>query len=87
MLNWLAPATVCMLVTLAAFRQENRFPIQPARNDRAVVTMLTNASTVAYLTAEPSQMVHNLLLSTFEFTNLNGSMLNEGFTSFTKPNQ
>jgi len=76
-----------MLVALAAFRQENGISIQPPRHDPVVVTMLTNPSTVAYLAGEPSQMAHNLLLSTFEFTNLNGSMLNGGFTSSTKPNQ
>lgn len=87
MLNWLAPATVCMLVALAAFRQENSIPAQPPRHDPAVAMMLSNQSTVAYLAGGRSQVEQNVLPTTFEFTNRNGSALNSGFTPFTKPNQ
>ena len=86
LLNWLAPATVCTLVALAAFRQENGIPTQPPRHDPAVALMMSNLNTVAYLAGGPSASAQNLLSSTFEFTNRNGSALNRGFTPFTKPN-
>jgi len=86
MLNWLAPATVCMLIALAAFRQENGIPAQPPRHDPAVAMMLSNQSVVAYLAGGRSQVEQNVLPPTFEFTNRTGSALNAGFTPFTKPN-
>ena len=87
MLNWLAPATVCMLVAVAAFRQENGLPAQPPRHDPAVAMMLSNQSSVPFLADGPSQIEHNVLPATFESTNRSGSALNSGFTPFTKPNQ
>lgn len=87
MLNWLAPATACLLLALAAFRQENGIPAKPPRHDPAVAMMLSNQNTVAYLAGGPSQIEHNVLASTFEFTNRSRSMLNNGFTPFTEPNQ
>ena len=86
-LNWLAPATACLLLALAAFRQENGFLTQPARPDPYVAMMMSNQNTVAYLAGGPSQSEHNVLASTFEFTNRSRSLLNNGFTPFTKPNQ
>lgn len=86
-LNWLAPATACLLLALAAFRQENGIPVQPPRHDSAVATMMSNQNTVAYLAGGPSQSEQNLLASTFEFTNHSGSALNSGFTPFSETNQ
>jgi len=87
MLNWLAPAAACMLLVLAAFRQENSGLGQPPRYNPAVAMMLSNQNSVVYLTGESSQMAHNLLSLTFEFTNRIDSALNEGLSPFTKPNQ
>ena len=87
LLNWLAPATICMLVALAAFRQENGMSTQSRRPDPAVALMLSNQSVVAYLAGGRSQVEQNVLQSTFEFTNRNGSALNGGFTPFIKPNE
>jgi len=86
-LNWLAPATACLLLALSVFRQENSMPAQPPRHDLAVAAMMSNQNTVAYLAGSRSQSEHNLLASTFEFTNRSGSTLNRGFTSFTDRNQ
>jgi hypothetical protein len=86
-LNWLAPATACLLLALAAFRQENGMPAQPPRHDPAVAMMMSNQNTVAYLAGGPSQSEQNVLAATFEFTNRSGSKLNNGFTPFIKPNQ
>ncbi len=76
-----------MLVAVAAFRQEDGLPAQPPRHDPAVAMMLSNQSSVPYLTGGPSQIEHNVLPATFESTNRNGSELNNDFTPFTKPNQ
>jgi hypothetical protein len=87
MLNWLAPATVCMLVALAAFRQESGLSANPPHDNPAVAMMLSNQNAVPYLAGGPSQVEHNVLPPTFGWTNNNGSALNSGFTPFTKPNQ
>jgi len=87
MLNWLAPATVCMLLALTAFRQENGLPSQPPRHDPAVAMMMSNQNAVAWLAGRSSQIEHNVLPPTFESTNRTGSALNGGFTPFTKPNE
>ena len=85
-LNWLAPATACLLLALAALRQENGIPAQPPHHDPVVAIMLSNQNTVAYLAGGPSQSEHNVLAATFEFTNRSGSALNSSFTPFTEPN-
>ena len=85
--HWLAPATVCLLVALAAYRQENGILLGPAHRDPSVATMLSNQNYVAYLAGGPSQIEHNVWSRTFEFTNSNGSALNGGFTPFIKPNE
>ena len=87
MLNWLAPATACMLLALAAFRQESGLPTAPLRHDPSVAMMLSNQNFVAYLTRGSSQIEHNILPATFESTNRSGSTFNNAFTPFTKPNQ
>jgi hypothetical protein len=87
MLNWLAPATACMLLALAAFRQESGLPTAPLRHDPSVAMMLSNQNTVAFLAEGQSQIEHNVLPPTLGWTNRNGSTLNNGFTPFTKPNQ
>jgi hypothetical protein len=87
MLNWLAPATVCLLLALAAVRQENGIPAAPPRHDPAIAMMLSNQNTVPYLAGGPSQIEHNVLPPTFEWTNRSGSTFNNGFTPFIKPNQ
>jgi hypothetical protein len=87
MLNWLAPASVCLLVALAAFRQETGAPARTSDHDPAVAMMLSNQSTVVYLARGTSQIEHNVLPLTFESTNRSGSTLNGGFTPFIKPNQ
>jgi len=84
MLNWLAPATVCMLLAGAALRQENGISSQPPRHDPAVVMMLSNVSSVPYLTGGPSQVEHNVSSRTLEWTNRSGSTLNSGFTPSAK---
>ena len=84
--NWLAPATVCMLLALAVFKQENNISAAPPRHDPAVAMMLSNQSFVAYLTGGSKQIEHNVLPATFELTNRNGSTSNVGFTPFMKPN-
>jgi hypothetical protein len=87
MLNWLAPATVCMFIALAAFRQENGSPGQPSRHDPSVDMMLSNESAVVYLASRHSQVEHNVLAPTLEFTNHSDSGLNNRFTPFIKPNE
>jgi bacteriorhodopsin len=84
--NWLAPATVCMLLTLAVFKQENYISAASPRYNPAVAMMLSNPSSVAYLTGGSSQIQHNILLATLEWTNRSDSSSTIGFTPFTKPN-
>jgi hypothetical protein len=86
-LNWLAPATACLLLVLAAYRQENGMLARPPRHDPAVAMMMSNQNTVAYLANGPSQTEQNIWASTFEFTNRSGSSLNSGFTPFSETNQ
>jgi hypothetical protein len=73
MLNWLAPATVCMLLVLAAFRQENGIPAVTTRHDTAVAVMLSNQNTVAFLAGGLSQIEHNVPPPTLGWTNRSGS--------------
>jgi hypothetical protein len=82
--NWLAPATACMLLALAVFKQEN-YAASPGRDPR-VAMMLSNQSYVAYLTGGSKQIEHNILPATFEWTNRSGSISTMRFTPFTKPN-
>ena len=84
--NWLAPATVCMLLALAVFKQENYISAASPRHDPAVAMMLRNPNFVPYLTGGSSQIEHNVLPATFESTNRSGSTSTIGFTPFTKPN-
>ena len=84
--NWLAPATVCMLLALAVFKQENNISAASPRYDPAVAMMLSNQSYVAYLTGGSSQIEHNILPATFESTNRSDSTSTIRFTPFTKPN-
>ena len=84
--NWLAPATVCMLLALAVFKQENYISAASPRHDPAVAMMLSNQSSVAFLTGGSSQIEHNVLPATFELTNRSDSTSTIGFTPSTKPN-
>ena len=84
--NWLAPATVCMLLALAVFKQENYISADSPRHDPAVAMMLRNPNFVPYLTGGSSQIEHNILPATFESTNRSGSTSTTTFTPFTKPN-
>ena len=86
-LNWLAPATVCMLLALVVFKQENDVSAVSRRHDPAVAMMLSNSSSVTYLAGRSTQMEHNILLSTFELTNQSGSASISRFTPFTKPKE
>ena len=84
--NWLAPTTVCMLLVLAVFKQENNISAASSRHDPAVAMMLSNQNFVAYLTRGSSQIEHNILPATFDSTNRSGSTSTIGFTPFSKPN-
>jgi hypothetical protein len=84
--NWLAPATVCMLLVLAVFKQENNISAASPRHDPVVAMMLSNQSSVAYLAGGSLQIEHNILPATFELTNRSGSTSTVGFTPFIKPN-
>jgi hypothetical protein len=84
--NWLAPATVCMLLVLAVFKQENNISAASPRHDPVVAMMMSNSSSVPYLTGGSSQIEHNILPATFESTNRSDSTSTIGFTPFTKPN-
>jgi hypothetical protein len=84
--NWLAPATVCMLLALAVFKQENNISAASPSHDPVVAMMLSNQSSVAYLTGRSSQIEHNILPPTFEWTNRSDSTSTIVFTLFTKPN-
>jgi hypothetical protein len=86
--NWLAPATVCMLLALAVFKQENYISAASPRHDPVVAMMLSNQNQgfVAYLTGGSSQIEHNILPATFESTNRSGSASIIGLPPFTKSN-
>jgi len=84
--NWLAPATVCMLLTLAVFKQENYTSAASSCHNPRVAMMLSNSSSVTYLAGRSTQIEHNILLATLEWTNRSDSTSTIGFTPFTKPN-
>jgi hypothetical protein len=84
--NWLAPATVCLLLALAVFKQENNISAASPRHDPAVAMMLSNQSSVAWLAGGSKQIEHNILPATFESTNRSGSTSTIVFTPFIKPN-
>jgi hypothetical protein len=86
MLNWLAPATVCMLLALAAFRQENSLPVAAPHHEPLIAMILSNQNAVVYLPGGSSQIEHNLLPGTVELTNRSGSGSIPGFTSLKKTN-
>src|ERR1017187_3530021 len=67
--NWLPPPTVCLLRALAVFKQENSISAASPRHDPAVAMMLSNQSSVAFLTGGSKQIEHNVLPATFEWTN------------------
>jgi hypothetical protein len=83
--NWLAPATVCMLLALTVFKQENNISAASPRHDPTVAMMLSNQNSVAYLTGGSSQIEHNILPATFEWTNRSDSTSTIGFKPLTKP--
>jgi len=75
-----------MLLALAVFKQENNISATSPRHDPAVAMMLSNQSFVAYLSRRSSQIEHNILPATFEWTNRSDSTSTMRFTPFTKPN-
>jgi hypothetical protein len=75
-----------MLLALAVFKQENNVSATSPRHDPAVAMMLSNQSSVPYLTGGLSQIEHNILPATFESTNRSGSPSTIGFKPFAKPN-
>jgi hypothetical protein len=85
-LNWLAPATVCMLLTLAVFEQENNISAASPRHNPSIAMMLSNQNSIAYLARGSSQIQHNILSATLEWTNCSDFTSTIGFTPFTKPN-
>ena len=87
MLNWLAPATVCMLLAVAAIRQENGFAVASPRQGSFVTTILSNSSAIAYLPGGSSQIEQNNLPATLGWTNHTRSISTVGFTPSVKPNE
>jgi len=75
-----------MLLALAVFKQENNISAASTRHDPAIAMMLSNQSSVPFLTGGSKQIEHNVLPAIFESTNRNGSASTIGFTPFTKPN-
>ncbi|MFZ0825961.1 MAG: hypothetical protein WAO02_00925 [Verrucomicrobiia bacterium] len=86
-MNWLAPATVCMLLALAAVRQENGFSVASPRQDHMVAMILSNSSAIAYLPGGSSQIEQNVLPATLGWTNHTRSISTVGFTPSAKPNE
>ncbi len=86
-LNWLAPATVCLMLALAAFRQENGFSDASARQDHLVAVIMSNSSAIAYLPGGSSQIEQNILPATLGWTNHTPSTSTIGFTPSGKSNE
>ena len=86
MLNWLAPATVCMLLVVTAFRQENSLSVATPSHEPLMAMILSNQNAVAYLPGGSSQIEHNPLPGTLGWTNRSGSGSIRGFTSLRKTN-
>jgi len=78
MLNWLAPATVCLLLFIAAVRQDASLTMTSSRHEPLFAMILSNGNAVAYLPGGSSQIERNILPATFESTNLSrsGSIFN-----------
>ncbi|MGB8367699.1 MAG: hypothetical protein ACLPYZ_00130 [Limisphaerales bacterium] len=84
--NWLAPATVCLLLAMMVFKQENNISAASTHHDPRVAMMMRNPGSIAYLTGRSPQIEHNILLATLGWTNRSGSTSTIRFTPFTKPN-
>jgi hypothetical protein len=87
MMNWLAPAAVCMLLALAAFRQETGFSDTSPRPDHLVALMMSNSSAIACLPGGSSQIEQNSLPATLGWTNHTRSISTVGFTPTSKSNE
>ena len=86
-LNWLAPATVCLLLALAAFKEENGFPGALPRQDHSVAMIMSNSSAIAYLPGASSQIEQNVLSATLGWTNHTRSTSTVGFTPTANTNE
>jgi hypothetical protein len=88
MLNWLAPATVCLFLALAAFRQENGLSdVSPRQNHRDAMIIMSNFSGIAYMPGGSSQIEQNILPATLGWTNHTRSISTVRFTPSGKTNQ
>ena len=86
LINWLAPATACLLLVLAAGRQESALTLTSQRHEPLLATVLSNQYAVAYLPGGSSQIERNTLPDIFESTNRNSSSSTVGFISPRKTN-
>jgi hypothetical protein len=86
-MNWLAPATVCMLLAVAAFRQETGLVDATPRQDHMAAMIFSNSSAIAYLPGGSSQIEQNVLPATLGWTNHSRSISTVGFTPSAKTNE
>jgi hypothetical protein len=70
--RWLAPAAVCLLLSVALLRRENE-PRTFAGNQPLVALIFSNELVASYRPGYSSLNDQNLLSATFEWTNLRGS--------------
>jgi hypothetical protein len=76
----------CLLLVLAAGRQENTLTLTSPRHEPLIAMIISNGNAVAYLPGGSSQIERNILPDTFESTNRNSSSSTVGFTPFRKTN-
>jgi hypothetical protein len=86
-LNWVAPATVCVMLAVAALRQETGLSDASPRQDHMVAMMMSNSSVIAYLPGGSSQVEQNILPATLGWTNHARSTSTVGFTPIAKPKE
>jgi hypothetical protein len=83
---WLAPAAVCLLVTLGVLKSDNNDGL-PVSDGPLMAMIWSNRSSAAYASARSTLEEHNVLRSTFSWTNLTGSNSSSGFSPITTTNE
>jgi len=76
----------CLLLVMAAGRQENTLTLASPRHEPLIAMILSNQYAVAYLPGGSSQIERNTLPDIFESTNRNSSSSTVGFTPLRKTN-
>ena len=85
-LGWMAPATVCALLTLLVFNSGTGLPVGSGSHGTMMAMILSNQNYAAYTPDDPQNVQNRLATVTFDWTNTGISTSSIRFTPFAKPN-